>query len=43
VKRIYRRWRRGKVLRERYMEEKRRFKLWLENKQREKRKRKKRI
>jgi len=37
LKRIYRRWRKGKIVREKYMEERRRFKLWLEKKQREKR------
>jgi len=38
LKKIYRRWRRGKALRIRYMEEKRKFKIWVEKKQREKRK-----
>jgi len=37
VKRIHRRWRKGKTLREKYMEEKRKFNLWVMEKQREKR------
>jgi len=41
LKRIYRRWRRGKALRVRYMEEKRKFKIWVEKKQREKREKEK--
>jgi len=42
LKRIYRRWRKGKVLRERYIEEKRNFKLWWRKSKRRKEKRRKR-
>jgi len=41
LKRIYRRWRREKTLRIRYMEEKRKFKIWVKKKQREKREKEK--
>jgi len=37
VKRIYSKWRKGKVMRERYMEEKKLFRKWLEKKHKEKR------
>jgi len=36
VKRIYSRWRKGKVVRERYMEERKLFRKWLKKKQKEK-------
>jgi len=37
MKRTYRKWRRGNASRERYLEERRNFKLWMEKKQKEKR------
>jgi len=36
VKRIYSRWRKGKIVRARYMEERKLYRKWLEKKQKEK-------